>query len=776
MAERVEYVEIEVERCALVYGQSPCTAEVGTTGSTKCYNTFPTCQDRSNYSPEDYDEVLRFAKPSPALPRDIETVANNIASISYTPATVRLDGELGERASLQVTFRDHLASDVDDPYIDDRTYTLADSFDRGTYWGKFRARFFPMRGQTMRYYRGFSDQTLAEMEKRTFLIEDIDGPRPDGTFRITAKDVLKRLDGDRAQAPLLSGGFILSDISDTSTSVTLGPSGIGDAEYPASGLIAIGGEEIVSFTRSGDVLTITRAQENTEAVEHDANSRAQLVLQYTSQTADAIIEDLLTTYANVDPTAIPSAAWASEVSTFISSVYNATIPEPTSVKDLVTEVLKSVGLALWYDDLDAELKLRVLRQVPAQEVLLDENRLLADTFSVKEQYNQRVSQMWTYFAQNNPLVNRTDPENYFSTVASIDADSEALFNDAAFEKRFSRWISLGGRLIAQELNDRVLSQFSTPPRRFRFALHAGPDEVVPKMGQVYDLKFRTLQDSTGARSTAPVFITRVAPKWGRVECEAEEFLFTPIDTEAFIDRVIFIDGDALNVNLADIHDALFPVVTEDDITGSDPVTITLIVSEGAALGSLTAIKPGLTVPSGRFPTGTDITVEVRGGIYGHGGNGQDPLKSPTDPDIDGGDALKVEIPITLVLDVGSGLIYAGGGGGASGKVKSSAGPPFGGNTYGGSGGAGFTVGAKGRAVDDSNNGVTSLAFDGTRSAGGITGADLSGDGGDPGQDGKSPTNSDVDEVEPAGSGGVAIDGVSNVTKVGTGDIIGAEIN
>lgn len=42
-------IELEQDQCRLLYGESPCTAALGTTGTRKCYNTRSTCQDRENY-------------------------------------------------------------------------------------------------------------------------------------------------------------------------------------------------------------------------------------------------------------------------------------------------------------------------------------------------------------------------------------------------------------------------------------------------------------------------------------------------------------------------------------------------------------------------------------------------------------------------------------------------------------------------------------------------------------------------------------------------------
>lgn len=49
--EPLQVVELVQPRCALTYGSSPCTAEVGVTGNRKCFNTRKTCQDPDNYNP-----------------------------------------------------------------------------------------------------------------------------------------------------------------------------------------------------------------------------------------------------------------------------------------------------------------------------------------------------------------------------------------------------------------------------------------------------------------------------------------------------------------------------------------------------------------------------------------------------------------------------------------------------------------------------------------------------------------------------------------------------
>lgn len=242
----LSYIEIDIPVCSNTYGVAPCTASIPTTGEIKCFNCKSTCQDRENY---DEDEVtLRFAKPTAYLPKQIDCIPN-VQEIAFTPATISLGENLGTRATLSVTFFDHKHSDTGegfDKYLADRGY---DPYEQGTFWGKFRARQPFLRGRSIRWITGLEGQDLAGMETRNFVLESFDGPSTDGKYTLVAKDVLKLVDGDRALAPSASTGFLVSAITSGAVSATLSPSGVGDAEYPLEGYLAIGGKEIVSFTR-----------------------------------------------------------------------------------------------------------------------------------------------------------------------------------------------------------------------------------------------------------------------------------------------------------------------------------------------------------------------------------------------------------------------------------------------------------------------------------------------------------------------------------------------
>src|SRR5262249_4787134 len=161
------------------------------------------------------------------------------ASISFTPATLSLGENLGQRASLKIAFNDHKHVFAGEPYA------------QGSFWGKWRGRHGTrLRGRALRLIRGFVGQTIDQMETRHYVIETTDGPTLDAVYTIEAKDVLKLADDDRSQAPALSTGTLAGSIDAVTTTAALSPSGIGNLDYPASGYVCIGGKEICAFTRS----------------------------------------------------------------------------------------------------------------------------------------------------------------------------------------------------------------------------------------------------------------------------------------------------------------------------------------------------------------------------------------------------------------------------------------------------------------------------------------------------------------------------------------------
>lgn len=764
MSRVLAYIEVDQDYCSLTYGVAPCTASIPTTGAAKCYNSVKTCQAPLAFT--NAPVTLRFGLDVDYLPQDIECIPS-IKNWSVSPAIISLGEDLGLRAEMRVTFKDHPWSDTGpggDKYLADRPY---DPFKLGTYWGKWRARVQYLRGKAIRLIVGYEGQTLAEMETRHYIVESFDGPTTDGSFTIVAKDPLKLLDGDRAQAPAPSNGFLVADISDTATSFTLGPSGVG-AEYPASGFINIGGAEIVAFTRSGETVTITaRGQLGTTAQEHKAQDRAQVVLRYAGVDPADIIYDLMINYAGVDPAYINLSDWLIETENFLRRVYTATIGDPESVKKLITELVQQAALSIWWDDVSQLIRLRVLRAIETDAEVLGPDLIQRGSFRTMEQPDKRVSQVWVYYGQRNPLQQLEDLDNFRSLAVTIDAEAEQNYGSPAIRKIYSRWIAAGGRTVATRIGDIILGRYKDPPRRFNMDILRGAKELTA--GQGYRVGWWTLQDVTGATQNAPIQITRVNPRAGEFSYEAEEQLYQIIDPEDLDNRTIIFDAAINDVDLREVHDSLYP----DPETG-DTFTLRCYVETNVVVGSSSATTPAMTV--GTWPSGVTILIYNAGRIQGAGGKGGDTVFGPpySYPGQKGGTSIYTRRAITL--DNTGGKVYGGGGGGGGGGVNSVSG---GSDARGGAGGGGA-----GRIVGPPGFGNSGFASEGTLDAGGIgaLGAVSSGQrggqggtGGAPGQPGAAGNPADYGSSA-GGAAGTAIDGDSYVTLTAAGDIRGPRIN
>jgi hypothetical protein len=452
-------------------------------------------------------QTFRFAIPTSYLPGNIECIPS-IDNVSFTPARISLGENLGQRASLKVTLRDHLHTFAGEPY------------DQGTFWGKWRGRYgTKLRGRPLRLIRGLVGQTIAEMETRYYVIEVTDGPNTAGVYTIEAKDILKYADEDRAQAPDVSNGKLAGSLTAVDVSAILAPTGIGDLEYPASGYVCLGGSEVVAFTRISDTLTITRAQFGSQAQTHDSGDRVQLVLRYPGTDVADIVYDLLVNYAGVPAEYISLTDWQAETTAYLGVIYAATITEPTSVRTLLSEIVQQAALAVWWDDRAQQVRLNVLREIATDTDLFDEDRIIDGSLSVQEQPNKRISQIWTFYGQRDPTNRNGGEDNYRAALADVDLGRETEYGSAAVTKITARWVET--LTAATRLNSLQLSRFRDPPRAFAFDLVAG-ETVTPAAG--YQVEWWGSQDSTGARVPVPIQVTQVSIFSDKIHIEAEEML------------------------------------------------------------------------------------------------------------------------------------------------------------------------------------------------------------------------------------------------------------
>jgi hypothetical protein len=538
--EPITVVELDMDYCQNTFSVAPCTA----TGA-ECYNTYKTCKDKPNYIK--ITKTYRFCQPRAGLPVDQDLHPAINGQVKTAPTKITPGKGLGLRASVTVEIKDFTDSDIGiDKYVSNRSY---DPLTQGTFWGRFMARNPYYQGRTMRVRTGYISDPWdwSNFEDRIYFIEKIEGPIRKGddvVYRITGKDMLKLLDDERAKVPAPSEGSLLADITSTDTSFTLDPAGIG-ANYPTSGTGRIG-DELVTYTRSGDTVTITRAQWGTKADSHDAGDTFQDCLVYNAVNAVDILDDLLNR-AGIDESYIPYDAglssptgtndeWDDEKATWISQTLTAVISEPTGVNTLVAELCNENQINIWWDEVQQKIKLKANVPTLANAAVteLDDNaNFLAGSVRVKDDTNQRVSRALIYYDKVNQIDGK-DAKNYRKLYIQADPNKESdnQYGDERATEIKSRWFSSANSGTVAGMAGRLLNRFGDTPKVINFSLDAKDSSLWT--GDLCDVTTRYIQGTDGAnrKTRFQVLSVRESEQGHRYDYEALYFVFS--NRNAFI--------------------------------------------------------------------------------------------------------------------------------------------------------------------------------------------------------------------------------------------------
>ena len=448
------------------------------TGQQACFNTRESCQFPSAY---DLGEPLRlkFSSQQGGQPSDGYYIPS-LRSARSTPGRLNPGGgnknakALGERSSLTVTLVDHPHDDrLVDPYRDTRDYN---PLERGTFWTKWRARNPYWLNRKLEHVSGYLvDGQVVDAVTRTFFITDFAGPDSSGKVSIKAKDVLSQTDASKAQAPRASNGRLTSDLAEGATTFDLDGS---ETEYPTSGVVRIN-KELMGYTRSGTTMTVTRAQFNTEADDHDAGDVVQWCLPFQSEDPDVIAATLLTDYAGVESQYLDTLQWAQEVSDYIPRRYSTLITEPVAVSELLSELEETAQFMLWWDERAALVRMRAVRDPSGEEVveLNDDRHLLEDSVVWRDLPDQLVTQVWVYYGQINPAEKLDETTNYRVVEKTVSLETESLYGQQRIRKIFTRWIPATGGGNAIDLGNIIARRYSRVPREAQFSLDAKDREL-----------------------------------------------------------------------------------------------------------------------------------------------------------------------------------------------------------------------------------------------------------------------------------------------------------
>jgi len=494
--EPFQIVEIDLDTCSLTYGVGACTAS-GASGS-ECYNTRSTCQDTANYTKA--TKTYRFCTSGARLPIG-DTLIPCLNSIRLRSPEINPVESIGVRGSASVTFNDFPHHDRGiDTYVANRSY---DAESQGTFFGKLKARNPYYVGRTMRVYTGFYTDPFdtANFLVHVYQIESISGIDSSGKVTIKAKDPLALTKKEKATCPIANSGVLLAAITGTPSTFTLTPTGVGNLEYDASGYVRIE-DEIIQFTRSGDVMTVvSRATWGSTSDDHAIDEKVQQCKAWSAANVVDILTTLITDFTDVNTSYIDTTGWATQKANFLSS-QNLTniLTEPMGVDIILNELIRDNLFDLWWDDRNSLIKIRSFIPVNVNSPpapLGDRYNFIKGKTKQADRQDKLVTQVRVIYEPRD-YTSKSDEKDFGYAYIAANTDSEGVdqYNEKRIKTIKTSWFSSANRGLAISLASRLLQRYNSAPIELSFALDVKDDDLA--IADNFRTDTRANQDIEGA--------------------------------------------------------------------------------------------------------------------------------------------------------------------------------------------------------------------------------------------------------------------------------------
>jgi len=472
-----------------------CTATSGAGG--ECYNTFATCQDTPNYTKT--LKTYRLYQPVSNWPIGQAGYPAIKGQPTFTPTQIDPKGSLGKRGIVTIKLEDFADDDLfTDEYASTRTYNPET---QGTFFRKLKARTPYYKGRLMKVRQGYINDPFSfnDFEDRLYVIDSIKVDSK-GVVSIVGKDILKLAEDKRSVIPEASAGTLSTAYTAGGTTLVL-QTGEGvdytNDPYTGSAISAsiIGyarvGDNVLKYTGvSTDTLTgVVGGQWGTTDEDLDIDDGLQQCLSFDAVNVVDILHYLLNTGASIDETYLPYDAglttptgtnneWDEEKDTWLSgNDLTYIVTAPSGINKLVANICKQNLLYMWFDERSQEIKLKAIApsfRRGAPESLTDNEHIITESLSTKDNDNGRISQIWVYY----DIVNITDdlnkPENYKKLNIQVDADSENInaYNEKSIKVIYADWLSSSNAGLIITLGGRLLSRYAGTPSITNFKLDA----------------------------------------------------------------------------------------------------------------------------------------------------------------------------------------------------------------------------------------------------------------------------------------------------------------
>lgn len=492
--------------------QTGCTARLFNRNPEKCWQMRADCGDLPSFT-LGTPITLRFCHEEANPPKDGNIYFPVLSRrIQMSSGTVNIAGSdpnmsgLGKQSTLSFDVEDFRYHERGlDKYVSERLSGAALFSGVGydpeqyLYLSKLKSRWLNYPDAAVRYCNAYiRDGVVVEQQTRHFYLKDWTGPNGQ-THSFKCRGVLNFMDKATALAPKPSVGLLSTALTDIATSFTMTPAGVGDANYPASGEICIG-NEVMSFTRAGDVMTVVRGIANTLPRSHTIGATVQIVLKYVNARPDDVMNDLVDNYTDTPDAYLRTAvrdANAAEIDRWATAIrLNTRIVTPTPVGTLVGE-LSDLGFIIWENEVDQSLNLRANRPFEGGPRIVTDRTI--KEIKTKENEDRRLTQVRFLSKRFDPTKQLSDENNYEIKVLRVDPKAFTLFGAVRNKNIFTRWLDQGDLNSVNIITLRYLNRFSRAPKTWELTLDADEQDV--SLAEVIQMETDQSPDSNGLVGT-----------------------------------------------------------------------------------------------------------------------------------------------------------------------------------------------------------------------------------------------------------------------------------
>lgn len=439
MSKVVQVIELRQKRCSLRFGVGACNA----TGSPKCFQTYATCGAKSVFNQSGQLSWYFHRHGDPVPP----TAAAPTSDFIYPPSipilrTVRTEptrinlgavreseSPFGLRGTVSVTLDDfEFRNQFGDFYASERTV-------KGSLGRLLLAWLGEATSQLEMYlYTGTGDDaSLTDMTVRRYDVTNISPPNG-GTWTVEGLDPLGRAERKKAEFPPATDLRLQSDISATSTSISV--SGLEDDVSKPMGNDGffygrISGEVIrySGYTGSDGVWTLTdvvRGAVGSTADSHSVDDGMQRVGHYQDWEYWRIVNDLLTNHTTIGANLIPfDDEWKPEGEIWLATLKGTgTFTEPRPVSEICAESMRDGTFSIWWDERAQKIKMLANRQPDETSSALTERNAIVSS-AIKRMPDDRRTRVTIYYGRKDPTESLTESKNYATQRIRIDAEAES---------------------------------------------------------------------------------------------------------------------------------------------------------------------------------------------------------------------------------------------------------------------------------------------------------------------------------------------------------------